>query len=86
MRTRRLNGGASGATYTQGMVRMDQVATALISGVVALLVAGASALLTLAQIRREHRKWLTDLKAAWSIELYKTRMATYPGAHQAPRF
>jgi hypothetical protein len=62
---------------------MEQVATALISGAVALLVAGASALLALAQIRREHRKWLTELKAAWSVELYKTRMSTYPRAHQA---
>ena len=62
---------------------MQQVATALISGFVALLVAGGSALLTLTQIRGEHRKWLADLKSAWSLELYKARLATYPEVHQA---
>lgn len=62
---------------------MTEVTTALISGFVALLVGGVSALLTLSQIRREHRRWLTDLKSAWSIELYKSRMATYPAVHEA---
>lgn len=62
---------------------MGQVATALISAVVALLVAGGSAALTLAQIRGERRKWLADIKATWSLELYKARMATYPEVHQA---
>lgn len=62
---------------------MGQLYTALISGVVALLVAGGSALVTLTQIRGEHRKWLADLKAAWSLELYKARLATYPEVHQA---
>jgi hypothetical protein len=62
---------------------MGQVGTALISGFVALMVAGGSALLTLTQIRGEHRKWLADLKAAWSLELYKVRLATYPEVHQA---
>jgi hypothetical protein len=62
---------------------MTQVAAALISGVVALLIGGASALLTLSQIRREHRRWLADLKTAWSLELYKARMATYPNVHKA---
>jgi hypothetical protein len=62
---------------------MQQTVTALISGFVALLVAGGSALLTLTQIRREHDRWLTDLKVAWSLELYKSRMASYPEAHAA---
>jgi hypothetical protein len=62
---------------------MTEVTTALISGFVALLVGGVSALLTFSQIRREHRRWLTDLKSAWSIELYKSRMATYPAVHEA---
>jgi hypothetical protein len=62
---------------------MGQVSTALISGIVALLVAGGSAMLALAQIRGERRKWLADIKATWSLELYKTRMATYPEVHQA---
>ncbi|MEV0181862.1 hypothetical protein AB0I54_21595 [Streptomyces sp. NPDC050625] len=58
----------------------DQVVTALISGLVALLVAGVSGLLTLVQIRRERRKWLTDLKGAWALENHKTRLASYPDA------
>ncbi|WP_326673378.1 hypothetical protein [Streptomyces canus] len=58
----------------------DQVATALVSGLVALLVAGGSGLLTLVQIRREYRKWRTDLKAAWALENHKTRLASYPDA------
>src|SRR3974390_1977107 len=62
---------------------MEPVTTALISGVVALLVAGGSAALTLTQIRAEHRKWLADIKATWSLELYKARMASYPEVHQA---
>ncbi|TQJ37860.1 hypothetical protein OHU34_45355 (plasmid) [Streptomyces sp. NBC_00080] len=61
---------------------MEQITTALISGLVALLVGGGSALLSLTQIRREHRRWLTDLKVAWSLELHKSRMATYPEAHR----
>jgi hypothetical protein len=62
---------------------MGQVSTALISGVVALVVAGGSAILALAQIRGERRKWLADIKATWSLKLYKSRMATYPEVHQA---
>jgi hypothetical protein len=62
---------------------MTQVAAALISGVVALLIGGTSTLLALSQIRKEHRRWLADLKIAWSLELYKARMATYPDVHKA---
>jgi hypothetical protein len=62
---------------------VEQIATAAISGFVALLVAGGSALLTLAQMRREHSKWLTDLKVAWSLEVHKARMAAYPAVHRA---
>lgn len=44
---------------------------------------GVSALLTLSQVRRERRKWLTDLKVAWSLELHTTRITTYPDALRA---
>ena len=74
---------ASGVQACGREVDMGQVTTALVSGVVALLVAGGSAVLTLAQIRGERRKWLADIKATWSLELYKARMATYPEVHQA---
>lgn len=57
---------------------MTDWATPLVSGLVALLVAGVSALLTLAQLRREHRKWIIELKVTLSVELHKKRMETYP--------
>ena len=63
---------------------MGQVSTALISGVVALVVAGGSAMLALAQIRGERRKWLADIKATWSLELYKTRMQTFSSLTGSP--
>jgi hypothetical protein len=55
-----------------------QVITALISGTVALAVAGVGGLLTWSQVRRERTKWLVDIKAAYTLELYKTRLNSYP--------
>ena len=55
---------------------MGQVSTALISGVVALVVASGNAMLALAQIRGERRKWLADIKATWSLEFYKVCQRT----------
>jgi len=57
------------------------VATAVISGLVALAVAGLSAVLTWAQFQRERNKWLIDVKVAWTLELLRTRLASYPTAH-----
>src|SRR5450759_3821625 len=55
-----------------------QVTTALISGVVALIVACAGGLLTWTQVRRERIKWLVDLKAAYTLKLYEARLNSYP--------
>jgi hypothetical protein len=33
---------------------------------------------TWSQIQRERKKWLIDLKAAYEMERYKTRLASYP--------
>jgi hypothetical protein len=55
-----------------------QVTTALISGTVALAVAVAGGLLTWTQVRRERTKWLVDIKAAYTLELYKARLNSYP--------
>lgn len=55
-----------------------QVLAALISGVVAIFVAGGSGILTWAQIRRERDKWLIDVKMAYATELHKTRLRSYP--------
>lgn len=57
------------------------VATAVISGLVALAVAGLSAVLTWAQFQRERNKWLIDVKVAWTLELLRARLASYPTAH-----
>jgi hypothetical protein len=65
-------------TYVAG-----QVATALISGFVALVVAVGGGVLTWAQIRRERDKWLTDAKVAWALELHKVRLSAYPAAFEA---
>jgi hypothetical protein len=55
-----------------------ELQTALISAVVALITALFGGYLTWNQIQRERRKWLVDLKTAYSLELYKTRLASYP--------
>lgn len=62
---------------------MEHLATALISGVVALVVAGIAAVVNLIGERRERLKWLKDVKVAWSLELHKARIATYPEVHEA---
>ena len=62
---------------------MTDISAALISGVVALVVGVTSSLVALSQVRREHRRWVADLKTAWSLELYKSRMTTYPEVHRA---
>jgi hypothetical protein len=55
-----------------------ELQTALISAVVALVTALFGGYLTWNQIQRERRKWLVDLKTAYSLELYKTRLTSYP--------
>src|SRR5690348_15855690 len=55
-----------------------ELQTALISAVVALVTALIGGYLTWNQIQRERRKWLVDLKTAYSLELYKTRLSSYP--------
>ena len=55
-----------------------ELQTALIAAVVALVTAALSSFITWSQIQREKTKWLTDLKTSYSVELYKTRLASYP--------
>jgi len=55
-----------------------QVVAALVSGVVAIVIAATSSVLTWNQVRRERRKWLVDAKVAIALELYKTRISSYP--------
>jgi hypothetical protein len=55
-----------------------QVLTALISGLVALVVAGGGGLITWTQIRRERDKWQVEIKTAYALELHKTRLSSYP--------
>ncbi|MFE6745241.1 hypothetical protein ACFVGM_05250 [Kitasatospora purpeofusca] len=56
----------------------EQIVTALVSGLVALVVAAVGAALTLAQQRRERARWLTDLKSGWALELHRARLDSYP--------
>jgi hypothetical protein len=60
-----------------------QVATALISGFVALAVGITSGVISWLQIRRERRRWIVDTKVAWSLELLKARIQSYPAAFEA---
>jgi hypothetical protein len=60
-----------------------QVATALIAGFVALVVAVGGGVLTWAQVRRERERWLADVKVAWALELRRARLAAYPAAFEA---
>ena len=55
-----------------------ELQTALIAALVALVTAALSSFITWSQIQREKTKWLTDLKTSYSVELYKTRLASYP--------
>jgi hypothetical protein len=55
-----------------------QVTTALISGAIALAVASIGGLITWAQVQRERIKWLVDLKTAYTLEIYKARLNSYP--------
>ena len=55
-----------------------ELQTALISAIVALITALFGGYLTWNQIQRERKKWLIDLKTAYSLELYKMRLASYP--------
>ncbi len=61
----------------------DQVSAAVISGAVAIVIATASGFLTWIQVRRERRKWLVDAKVAIALELYKTRISSYPSLLEA---
>jgi hypothetical protein len=55
-----------------------ELQTALISAVVALITAIISGIITWNQIQREKTKWLIDLKTSYAVELYKTRLTSYP--------
>ena len=55
-----------------------ELQTALISALVALVTAAIGGYVTWNQIQREKTRWLIDLKTSYSVELYKTRLASYP--------
>ena len=59
-----------------------ELQTAIIAAVVALLTAGLSGYLTWKQIQRERIKWLTELKTAYAVELYKARLSSYPAMQE----
>jgi hypothetical protein len=55
-----------------------ELQTALISALVALVTVGVGGYFTWSQIQREKNKWLIKLKTSYSVELYKTRLKSYP--------
>lgn len=55
----------------------SELQTALIAAIVALVTASITGFLAWQQLRRERAKWLFDLKASISLELYKARMTEY---------
>jgi len=59
-----------------------EIQTALIAATVALITATIGGYFTWNQIRRERKKWLVDLKTSYAIELYKTRLASYPEVYR----
>lgn len=62
---------------------MGQLAAVLVSGGVALVVGGIGVVVALVQVRRERRRWMAGLSVAWSVELHRARIATYPEAMSA---
>lgn len=59
-----------------------EIQTALISAAVAIITVAIGGFLTWNQIQRERRRWLTDLKTAYSMELHKTRLDSYPRVYE----
>lgn len=55
-----------------------ELQTALIAGFIAVLTSGIGSYFNWRQIQRERIKWLTDIKLAYAMELYKARLAAYP--------
>lgn len=55
-----------------------ELQTALISAAVALITALFGGYVAWSQIQRERKKWLIDFKTAYSLELYKARLTSYP--------
>jgi hypothetical protein len=56
--------------------------TAMIAAVVALLASGVTAAIGWKQLQREKAKWLLDLKAQYTLELYKIRFEEYQKLNQ----
>src|SRR5690242_3800611 len=56
----------------------EQLQTALISALVAVLTAASAGFFTWKQIQREREKWLTELKTTWQTEVFKERLKSYP--------
>jgi hypothetical protein len=62
---------------------LTEVTTVLLSGFVALIVTTGIGALTWDQIRRERQRELVEAKVARTLELHRTRLATYPTAFEA---
>src|SRR5215218_806813 len=60
-----------------------ELQTALISAGVAVVTAFLGGYISWSQLRRERNRWLIDLKSNYSLELYRSRLESYPKASVA---
>jgi len=74
---------SSATDKSEGEPMPIQLQTAIIAAVVALLTGGSTAFLSWMQFQRERTKYLVSLKADYAIELYRTRLETYPAVFAA---
>jgi hypothetical protein len=59
------------------------VPTSVTAALVAFVVAAGVGAVVLAQVRRDGRQSQVDARAAWTLELHRTRLASYPAAFEA---
>lgn len=57
---------------------ISSISNTLISASVALLIGSTTGFLTWAQLRRDNLRKVIDLRTSWALEMYKTRLSTYP--------
>jgi hypothetical protein len=62
-----------------------QAEAALIAGVVSLLTASLTGVLTLMEVRRERTKWVSELTTSHALEVHRQRLAAYPEAFRILR-
>lgn len=60
-----------------------QITPILIAAFVAFIIAAVVGALTWTQVHREREQLLVDARTAWSVEVHRARLASYPAAFEA---